>query len=110
VIINLRTGQSHLHLSALCFSAKLVTVLTCGLQQITKELARLHEMASHNRLSSADIGGGTITLSNIGTIGGKFGSPLLNLPEVAIIALGRIQKLPRFDDDENVYPSSIINV
>lgn len=78
--------------------------------QITKELSRLHEMASHNRLSTEDIAGGTITLSNIGAIGGKFGSPLLNLPEVAIIALGRIQKLPRFDDDENVYPSSIINV
>ncbi|RLM93743.1 hypothetical protein C2845_PM08G11600 [Panicum miliaceum] len=60
--------------------------------------------------SCTQFGGGTITLSNIGAIGGKFGSPLLNLPEVAIIALGRIQKLPRFDDDENVYPSSIINV
>lgn len=67
-------------------------------------------MASHNRLSSADIAGGTITLSNIGAIGGKFGSPLLNLPEVGIIALGRIQKLPRFGDDGNVYPSSVINV
>lgn len=67
-------------------------------------------MALHNRLSTNDITGGTITLSNIGAIGGKFGSPVLNLPEVAIIALGRIQKLPRFDDDESVYPSSIINV
>lgn len=67
-------------------------------------------MASDNKLGTADIEGGTITLSNIGAIGGKFGSPLLNLPEVAIIALGRIQKLPRFDDDGDVYPSSIINV
>ncbi|CAO2192756.1 unnamed protein product [Urochloa humidicola] len=85
-------------------------VQALSILEITKELARLHEMASHNRLSTADIEGGTITLSNIGAIGGKFGSPLLNLPEVAIIALGRIQKLPRFDDDENVYPSFIINV
>ncbi|TKW12181.1 hypothetical protein SEVIR_5G020400v4 [Setaria viridis] len=85
-------------------------VQSLSILEITKELARLHEMASHNRLSAADIEDGTITLSNIGAIGGKFGSPLLNLPEVAIIALGRIQKLPRFDDDENVYPSSIINV
>jgi len=85
-------------------------VQSLSILEITKELVRLHEMASHNRLSTADIEGGTITLSNIGAIGGKFGSPLLNLPEVAIIALGRIQKLPRFDDDENVYPSSIINV
>ncbi|KAF8661775.1 hypothetical protein HU200_056728 [Digitaria exilis] len=85
-------------------------VQSLSILEITKELARLHEMASHNKLSAADIEGGTITLSNIGAIGGKFGSPLLNLPEVAIIALGRIQKLPRFDDDENVYPSSTINV
>jgi 2-oxoisovalerate dehydrogenase E2 component (dihydrolipoyl transacylase) len=67
-------------------------------------------MASNNRLSTKDITDGTITLSNIGAIGGKFGSPVLNLPEVAIIALGRIQKLPRFDDEGNIYPSSIINV
>ncbi|TVU21166.1 hypothetical protein EJB05_30790, partial [Eragrostis curvula] len=86
------------------------TVQSLSILEITKELARLHEMASHNRLASADITGGTVTLSNIGAIGGKFGSPLLNLPEVAIIALGRIQKLPRFDDNKNVYPSSIINV
>ncbi|KAL6626270.1 hypothetical protein ACP70R_029996 [Stipagrostis hirtigluma subsp. patula] len=85
-------------------------VQSLSILEITKELARLHEMASNNRLNTADIEGGTITLSNIGAIGGKFGSPLLNLPEVAIIALGRIQKLPRFDDDENVYPSSVINV
>ncbi|KAF3340633.1 dihydrolipoyllysine-residue acetyltransferase component of pyruvatedehydrogenase complex [Carex littledalei] len=57
-----------------------------------------------------DVTGGTITLSNIGAIGGKFGSPLLNLPEVAIIALGRIQKLPRFDDNGNIYPASVTNV
>ncbi|KAL6850352.1 hypothetical protein ACP4OV_020979 [Aristida adscensionis] len=85
-------------------------VQSLSLLEITKELARLHQMASQNKLSTVDIEGGTITLSNIGAIGGKFGSPLLNLPEVAIIALGRIQKLPRFDDDENVYPSSTINV
>lgn len=67
-------------------------------------------MATNNKLSSEDITGGTITLSNIGAVGGKFGSPLLNLPEVAIIAIGKIQKLPRFDDDDNVYPASIANV
>lgn len=78
--------------------------------QITKELSRLQQMASNNKLSSEDITGGTITLSNIGAIGGKFGSPLLNLPEVAIIAIGRIQKLPRFDDDEILYPASVTNV
>lgn len=73
-------------------------------------MSRLQQLASSNKLSSEDISGGTITLSNIGAIGGKFGSPLLNLPEVAIIAIGRIQKLPRFADDGNVYPAFITNV
>ncbi|KAJ0977748.1 hypothetical protein J5N97_013222 [Dioscorea zingiberensis] len=81
-----------------------------SIMEITKELSRLHQMASNNKLTSEDTTGGTITLSNIGSIGGKFGSPLLNLPEVAIIAIGRIQKLPCFDADGNVYPASITNV
>lgn len=67
-------------------------------------------MASANKLSPDDVSGGTITLSNIGAIGGKFGSPLVNSPEVAIIALGRIQKTPHFDDDGNVYPVSVLTV
>lgn len=67
-------------------------------------------MASENKLNPEDITGGTITLSNIGAIGGKFGAPILNLPEVAIIAIGRIQKVPQFADDGNVYPASIMTV
>lgn len=65
-------------------------------------------MAWANKLPPADISGGTITLSNIGSIGGKFGSPLINVPEVAIIALGRIQKVAHFKDDGTVYPVSIM--
>ena len=67
-------------------------------------------MAFSNKLNPEDICGGTITLSNIGAIGGKFGSPLLNLPEVAIIAIGRIQKVPQYADNGNVYPVSLMTV
>lgn len=63
-----------------------------------------------NKLPPADISGGTITLSNIGSIGGKYGSPLINVPEVAIIALGRIQKVAQFKDDGTAYPVSIMTV
>ncbi|XP_058758152.1 lipoamide acyltransferase component of branched-chain alpha-keto acid dehydrogenase complex, mitochondrial isoform X2 [Vicia villosa] len=85
-------------------------VQSLSILEITKELARLQQLASDNKLTSEDICGGTITLSNIGAIGGKFGSPLLNLPEVSIIAIGRIQKLPRFTEDGNVYPASLMTV
>lgn len=67
-------------------------------------------MALANKLNPDDISGGTITLSNIGAIGGKFGSPLINVPEVSIIALGRIQKIPQFAEDGSVYPASIMTV
>lgn len=70
----------------------------------------MQQFALTNKLNPEDISGGTITLSNIGAIGGRFGSPLLNLPEVAIIAIGRIQKAPQFADDGDVYPVSIMTV
>ncbi|KAL5539918.1 hypothetical protein UlMin_043057 [Ulmus minor] len=85
-------------------------VQSLSILEITKELSRLQLLASDNKLSPGDISGGTITLSNIGSIGGKFGSPLLNLPEVSIIAIGRIQKVAQFADDGNVYPTSIMTV
>ncbi|XP_010547014.1 PREDICTED: lipoamide acyltransferase component of branched-chain alpha-keto acid dehydrogenase complex, mitochondrial [Tarenaya hassleriana] len=85
-------------------------VQSLSVLQVTKELSRLQHLAKNNKLNPEDITGGTITLSNIGAIGGKFGSPLLNLPEVAIIALGRIQKVPKFSDDGTVYPGSIMTV
>lgn len=70
----------------------------------------MQQFALNNKLNPEDISGGTITLSNIGAIGGKFGSPLLNLPEVAIIAVGRIQNAPQFADDGDVYPVSMMTV
>ncbi|PIA44336.1 hypothetical protein AQUCO_01700141v1 [Aquilegia coerulea] len=85
-------------------------VQSLSILEITKELSRLQQLALNNKLNSEDVSGGTITLSNIGAVGGKFGCPLLNLPEVAIIAIGRIQKVPRFTDDGSLYPASIVNV
>ncbi|KAG4185537.1 hypothetical protein ERO13_A09G237700v2 [Gossypium hirsutum] len=85
-------------------------VQSLSILEITKELSRLQQLSLDNKLSPADISGGTITLSNIGAIGGKFGAPIVNLPEVAIIAMGRIQKLPRVADDGDVYSASIMTV
>lgn len=85
-------------------------VQSLSILEITKELSRLQKLAMANKLPPSDISGGTITLSNIGSIGGKFGSPLINVPEVAIIALGRIQKVAHFQDDGTIYPVSIMTV
>lgn len=85
-------------------------VQSLSINEITSELLRLQQLALANKLSPEDLAGGTITLSNIGAIGGKFGSPLINSPEVCIIAIGRIQKVPHLDEDGGVYPSSVMTV
>ncbi|KAL3583021.1 hypothetical protein D5086_017353 [Populus alba] len=85
-------------------------VQSLSILEITKELSWLQQLALANKLNPEDITGGTITLSNIGAIGGKFGAPILNLPEVAIIAIGRIQKVLCFADGGNAYPASVMTV
>jgi len=75
--------------------------------QIATELSRLIQLATTNSLSTEDITGGTITVSNFGSIGGKFGMPVLNLPEVAIVAIGRMQQVVRTQELEE---SHVVNV
>lgn len=124
--------------------------------EIAAELARLQAAAAANQLRPEDIRGGTFTLSNIGTVGGTYTTPLVNppevsvgwevqplvpasrsscflgsavafppprnphhvtlarphpLPQVAIMALGKMQSVPRFaPDGRSVVPQSILNI
>ncbi|KAN0055291.1 hypothetical protein ACTA71_008401 [Dictyostelium dimigraforme] len=78
--------------------------------EIAQELNRLQKLGIAGQLTTTDMSGGTFSLSNIGTIGGTYCSPVLLLPEVCIGAIGKIQKLPRFDKHGNVIPQSIMIV
>ncbi|GHC26291.1 2-oxo acid dehydrogenase subunit E2 [Aidingimonas halophila] len=80
------------------------------LLEIAAEIARLTEDARQGRLARADLQGGTISMSNIGVLGGTYAAPIINAPEVAIVALGRIQWLPRFDVQNNVVSRAIMTV
>jgi len=60
-----------------------------SLAGIAAELGRLQAAAAAGRLAGDDLAGGTLTVSNIGAIGGLYAAPLVNPPEVAIVALGR---------------------
>lgn len=62
---------------------------------IAEELGRLQVLAAAGKLGEEDLKGGTFSLSNIGAIGGTYASPVLVVPQVAIGALGRMQKVPR---------------
>lgn len=58
------------------------------------ELNRLSEAARNNQLSPDDIQGGTFTISNFGTFRNITGTPIINQPQVAILATGNIEKKP----------------
>ncbi|XP_040895540.1 lipoamide acyltransferase component of branched-chain alpha-keto acid dehydrogenase complex, mitochondrial isoform X2 [Toxotes jaculatrix] len=78
--------------------------------EIAQELNRLQVLGSTGQLGTADLSGGTFTLSNIGSIGGTYAKPVILPPEVAIGALGKIQVLPRFDGGGQVVPAHIMKV
>uniref|UniRef100_A0A3Q0REG1 Dihydrolipoamide acetyltransferase component of pyruvate dehydrogenase complex n=1 Tax=Amphilophus citrinellus TaxID=61819 RepID=A0A3Q0REG1_AMPCI len=78
--------------------------------EIAQELNRLQTLGASGQLGTADLTGGTFTLSNIGSIGGTYAKPVILPPEVAIGALGKIQVLPRFDVGGQVVPAHIMKV
>ncbi len=77
---------------------------------IAKDLTKLTDSAREGRVSPSDLKGGTITISNIGAIGGTVATPIINKPEVAIVALGKVQQLPRFDSKGHVVARSIMQI
>ncbi|KAG1710905.1 hypothetical protein DVH05_013627 [Phytophthora capsici] len=81
-----------------------------SIMEIAEDLNRLQQLAVAGKLTPADLTGGTFSISNIGSIGGTYMSPVLMVPQVAIGAIGRIQKLPRYDADGNVQPVRLMNV
>jgi len=68
--------------------------------EIAREVKELAEKARNNTLKMEDIRDGTFSVSNIGSIGGVFAYPVINYPEIAIIALPRPRKVPLFVGDE----------
>jgi len=61
---------------------------------ITKAVNDLANRARHNKLSPDDISGGTYTITNVGSFGNVMGTPIINQPQVAIMAVGAIRKMP----------------
>ena len=77
---------------------------------LATDITRLTADARSGRVQQADLKGGTITISNIGAIGGTVATPIINKPEAAIVALGKLQTLPRFNEQGNVEARSIMQV
>ena len=82
-------------------------VQTKSILDLATDITRLTNDARSGRVPAADLKGGTITISNIG---GTVATPIINKPESAIVALGKLQKLPRFNDKGEVEARSIMQV
>ena len=61
---------------------------------LTKAVNGLADSARNNKLKPEDIQGGTYTVTNVGSFGNVMGTPIINQPQVAILALGAIRKVP----------------
>ncbi|KAF5103095.1 hypothetical protein D0Z00_000073 [Geotrichum galactomycetum] len=80
--------------------------------EIARELARLQQAAKTGRFAAADLRGGTISLSNIGNVGGTYLAPVVVDSEVAILGLGQARVLPRYRDATNpteIVPTQVVN-
>lgn len=72
------------------------------LLELAKDVNELSAKARDNNLKADDIQGSTFTISNVGTFGSVMGTPIINQPEVAILALGIIKKRPEVIETEKV--------
>lgn len=77
-------------------------VQSLSLLQIQHELNRLRGLAQEGRLGMKELTGGSVCLSNIGNIGGTYAGPLILPPQVCIVAVGKSQEVPRWEEGKVV--------
>lgn len=65
-----------------------------NLNGLTKSVNDLANRARQNKLKPDEIQDGTFTITNVGTFGNVMGTPIINQPQVAILAIGAIRKKP----------------
>lgn len=84
-------------------------VSSLSILDIASELARLQSLAHDGKLSISDLTGGTITVSNVGSIGGTYVAPILVQSEVGILGIGKARTIPAFDLQDQVVKKEVIN-
>lgn len=72
-----------------------------NLPGLTKSVNDLANRARNNKLKPEDIQGGTFTVTNVGTFGNVMGTPIINQPQAAILAVGAIRKKPAVLETED---------
>jgi hypothetical protein len=73
-----------------------------SLLELAREVERLATSARTGHVSPSDLGGSTFTITSLGALGGLSATPIINYPEVAILAVHKIAKRPAVVDDKIV--------
>ena len=75
-----------------------------GIPDIARALAEMAAKVRGGQFAVSDLRGGTFTISNLGAIGGQYSTPIVNIPEVAILLVGRSRKIPCVMPDDSIKP------
>ncbi len=74
---------------------------------LAREIDRLSADVRAGKAKPDDLKGGTFTVTSIGSVGGLIATPIINRPEVGILAVGKIVRRPVYDDAGNVRPADL---
>ena len=74
---------------------------------LAREIERLSADVRAGKAKPDDLKGGTFTVTSIGSVGGLIATPIINRPEVGILAVGKIVRRPVYDDAGNVRPADL---
>jgi 2-oxoisovalerate dehydrogenase E2 component (dihydrolipoyl transacylase) len=98
-----RHGSVHLGIATMTPAGLMVPVIrdaqAKNLWQLASEILRLSEAAREGKAKSEELSGSTFTLTSLGPLGGIASTPVINRPEVAILAPNRIVERPMFVPD-----------
>jgi Pyruvate/2-oxoglutarate dehydrogenase complex, dihydrolipoamide acyltransferase (E2) component, and related enzymes len=99
-----RHGAVHLGMATQTDAGLMVPVIRDAqdknVWQLAAEISRLAEAARSGKVRSAELTGGTLTVTSLGPLGGIATTPVINRPEVAIIGPNKIVERPVFDGDD----------
>jgi pyruvate dehydrogenase E2 component (dihydrolipoamide acetyltransferase) len=78
--------------------------------EIQDEIKNLVEKANNNKLSPEDFADGTITVSNLGSMGIEEGTPVINSPQSTLVFVGAIKKTPIVDNDGQIAVANLMKL
>lgn len=78
-----------------------------SIEEISKKLTDVTDRSRRNKLNKEDFEDATLTVSNIGTIGGTYANPVIVPPQVCIVAIGKIRTMPVYTEMGGIEPQKL---